>query len=205
VQTASYTQLNDALELKAGLDIEYASGWLEEFQADPDPFNNPSRPQGFHYDYDVTAYTAAPFVALNAQLSDELALNIGLRNESTRYDYNNKLTDGSACDASVTNCRFTRPADSKDSFNDWSPSADLSYNYAPTHMAYVKVANGFRAPQTTELYRLQEGQNIANIDSVELDSMELGFKGSWEILQYDVAIFDMEKSNFIFRDSDRNN
>jgi iron complex outermembrane receptor protein len=205
VQTASYTQLNDAIELKAGLDIEYASGWLEEFQADPDPFNNPSRPQGFHYDYDVTAYTAAPFVALNAQLSDELALNIGLRNESTRYDYNNKLSDGSACDASVTNCRFTRPADSKDSFNDWSPSADLSYNFASTHMAYVKVANGFRAPQTTELYRLQEGQNIANIDSVELDSMELGFKGSWEMLQYDVAIFDMEKSNFIFRDSDRNN
>jgi outer membrane receptor protein involved in Fe transport len=205
VQTASYTQINDALELKAGLDIEYASGWLEEFQADPDPFNNPSRPQGFHYDYDVTAYTAAPFVALKAQLSEDWSLNVGLRNELTKYDYNNKLSDGSACDASVSNCRFTRPADRDDSFNDWSPSADLTYSYAPTHMTYLKVANGFRAPQTTELYRLQEGQNIANIDSVELDSIELGFKGNWKMLQYDIAIFDMEKSNFIFRDSDRNN
>ena len=205
VQTASYTQINDSVELKAGLDIEYASGWLEEFQADPDPFNNPSRPQGFHYDYEVTAYTAAPFIALNAQLNDDWSLNIGVRNESTRYDYNNKLSDGSACDASVSNCRFTRPADSDDSFNDWSPSADLTYSYAPTHIAYIKVANGFRAPQTTELYRLQEGQNIANIDSVELDSLELGFKGNWKMLQYDVAIFDMEKSNFIFRDSDRIN
>jgi outer membrane receptor protein involved in Fe transport len=205
VQTASYTQINDSLELKAGLDIEYASGWLEQFQAEPDPFNNPTRPQGFHYDYEVTAYTAAPFIALNAKLSDALSLNVGLRNESTRYDYNNKLSDGSSCDASVPNCRYTRPADSEDSFNDWSPSADLTYSYAATHMAYVKVANGFRAPQTTELYRLQQGQNVANIDSVELNSREIGFKGNWEILQYDVAIFDMDKSNFIFQDSDRNN
>jgi iron complex outermembrane receptor protein len=205
VQTASYTQFNDSLELKAGLDIEYASGWLEQFQAEPDPFNNPTRPQGFHYDYEVTAYTAAPFIALNAKLSDTLSLNVGLRNESTRYDYNNKLSDGSACDTSVSNCRYTRPADSEDSFNDWSPSADFTYSYAPRHMAYVKVANGFRAPQTTELYRLQQGQNVANIDSVELNSREIGFKGSWEILQYDVAIFDMDKSNFIFQDSDRNN
>ena len=36
--------------------------------------------------------------------------------------------------------------------------------------------DGFRPPETTELYRLQRQQSVADLDSESLDSVELGWK-----------------------------
>ena len=39
-------------------------------------------------------------------------------------------------------------------------------------------SHGFRPPETTELYRLQRQQSVADLDSENLDSVELGWKFS---------------------------
>jgi iron complex outermembrane receptor protein len=58
-----------------------------------------------------------------------------------------------------------------------------------------------RAPDTSELYRLQRQQSIAELDSEELDSVELGARGAFGPLRYSLAGFKMKKDNVIFRDS----
>ena len=95
--------------------------------------------------------------------------------------------------------------DRRDSFADWSLNASIAYDYHADHRVYLRAAQGFRAPQATELYRLQQGQSRARLDSEELDSLELGLRGSWSRVEYDVQAWLMKKSNVIFQDSDRQN
>jgi outer membrane receptor protein involved in Fe transport len=102
-------------------------------------------------------------------------------------------------------CRFYRPADREDDFNDWSMNLSALYDYHRSHAAFLRFARGFRAPQVTELYRLQGNQQQANLDSEELDSIELGLRGATETLQYEIGTYYMEKDNVIFQDADRRN
>jgi iron complex outermembrane receptor protein len=53
----------------------------------------------------------------------------------------------------------------------------------------------------TELYRLQRDQTVADLDSEQIDSFEVGLKASAAALRFDLAAFDMTKKNVILRDS----
>ena len=113
---------------------------------------------------------------------------------------------GSACDSNASNCRFYRPSDRDDDFTDVSINAGLSYRLDDNTLAYLRVARGFRAPQATELYRLQSGQESADLDSEELDNIELGLRGNWaDRLSYDGSVYYMQKDQVIFQDSNRQN
>ncbi|MFT5484666.1 MAG: iron complex outermembrane receptor protein, partial [Halieaceae bacterium] len=166
---------------------------------------SPSQPRGVHYDYEVDAKTWAGFGQLSWNLSPTLTLDAGARYESTQYNYETKVTPGSACAASVSNCRFFRPADSTDDFSDWSLNAGLGYQYHPDHKAYIRLANGFRAPQATEMYRLQAGQIQADLDSEQLRSLEFGISGTIGSLLYRLDAWSMRKSDVIFQNSNRQN
>ena len=78
-------------------------------------------------------------------------------------------------------------------------------HHSEDRTVFVKAARGFRAPQTTELYRLQSGQTIADIDSETIDSLEMGIRGAVSDLNYEFAAYWMTKENVIFQDRDRYN
>ena len=185
-----------------GTDFEYTDGWLKEFQERP---FSPNQPQGLHYDYQVDAVTAAGFGQAEHSLSDRWTLSGGARYEYTEYDYNNRTEDGPACGPEATACRFFRPADRTDDFGDWNLNAGVSFALSDTTTVYGRVARGFRAPQTTELYRLQAGQEVADLNSEEIDNIEVGIRGGTDKLRYDLALFYMEKDEVIFQDADRQN
>ena len=83
-----------------------------------------------------------------------------------------------------------------------APKLSVSRLLGEQHRAYLRLARGFRAPQATELYRLQRGQNVADLDSEILDAAEVGYKFFADRLTYSLAAFYMEKRNFIFRDAE---
>jgi len=197
---------------QAGVDLEYTNAFLKETQPDPTQggaFLMATIPQGKHYDYDVDALLAGLFFSASKPLNDVLRLTGSIRYQYTEYDYDNRMIDGRTRDDGTScgfgGCRFSRPADRKDSFNNWSPRVGLIYSWSDAHQVFVSLSQGFRAPQATELYRLQNTQNVADIDPVEMDSLELGFRGSTEKVSYNVALFSMSKDNFIFRDTSRQN
>ncbi|MBT6893744.1 MAG: TonB-dependent receptor [Gammaproteobacteria bacterium] len=197
---------------QAGVDLEYTNAFLKETQPDPTQggaFLMATIPQGKHYDYDVDALLAGLFFSASKPLNDVLRLTGSIRYQYTEYDYDNRMIDGRTRDDGTScgfgGCRFSRPADRKDSFNNWSPRVGLIYSWSDAHQVFVSLSQGFRAPQATELYRLQNTQNVADIDPVEMDSLELGFRGSTEKVSYNLALFSMSKDNFIFRDTSRQN
>ena len=192
---------HNALSWLVGIDADHTEGSLLEDQAD---FFSPNQPDGVHYDYDIDADTVAAFTHLDWSLSDRWQLGAGIRLEDTRYDYANKASDGTACAPTASACRFYRPADRKDSFSDWTGNLSISH-HTDTTTVYGQMARGFRAPQTTELYRLQAGQTVADIDSEEAESLEFGIRGALNTLSYDLSVYWMTKDNVIFQDRDRFN
>jgi iron complex outermembrane receptor protein len=186
----------------SGFDADYTQGQLTETQADD---FSPTLPAGIHYDYEVNASVYSPFAQLRWTATQQLMLSAGVRYEHTKYDYDNQLSAGSACAQGVENCRFTRPEDQIVDYDEWSYQVNANYALTNNHRLYAQYSTGYRAPQATELFRLQAGQTVAELDAENVNSIELGLRGNNESLFYDVTLFSMQKDNFIFQDTDRQN
>ncbi|GBF31767.1 vitamin B12 transporter BtuB [bacterium MnTg04] len=191
-----------------GLDLEYTRGFLEEIQANTiasgSAFLIETRPAGKHYDYTVNAYMAATYLQLQRE-TGRWEFSAGLRAEYLRYDYDNHMEDGNNRDDGTPcgfgGCLYTRPADRRDGFFELAPKLGALYHIDRRRTLYASLSRGFRPPQSTELYRLQSQQQIADLDSVILDSLELGLKSTGDTLEYDIAIYAMKKRNLILRDA----
>jgi outer membrane receptor protein involved in Fe transport len=199
---ALYQRDVGAVTLSTGVDLDFTQGYLKEVQHED---FSPSKPIGVHYDYTVDAQVLAGFINARWQLSDATSLTAGLRFESTEYDYDNQTGNGSACAPDVANCRFSRPADRSDRFNEWSPRLSMLTRLNADNSVYINLASGYRAPQATELYRLQEGQLVTDLDAEQLNSIEVGLRGQAGKFFYDVAAFAMRKDDVIFQDTERQN
>lgn len=201
VQSQYYHELNE-LQVTAGLDLDWTEGWLSEVQADNFA---PHLPQGVHYDYEVDALNWSPFLNVDWQITPNFKGTMGLRFDKMRYQYNTQVPAGSACAPDVDNCRFTRPESQDVSFGDWSYKVGINYQWLQNHHFYSQYSLGFRPPQATELFRLQAGQQIANLDSEQLKAFELGLRGIGKRWFYELTWFDMSKDNHIFQDTQRQN
>jgi len=195
--------------LIVGMDIEWADIYLQESQDEPtqgSPFLVETRPVGKHYDYDVTSSGIAAYLQSDYRLSETLTFGAGLRLDYIGYDYNNRMLTGNTRDdgteCGMGGCLYTRPADRTDSFSNLAPKLSLNYRLGNNTAVYASLARGFRAPQATELYRLQSGQQIADLDSERLDSVELGLRTNPRNWSVDLAVFYSRKRNSIYRDSE---
>ncbi|MGI9308705.1 MAG: TonB-dependent receptor [Gammaproteobacteria bacterium] len=191
--------------LTLGFDTEVADGWLKQTQAtDAAP---PNRPQGKHYDYDVTSIMAAPYAQIDLPLASKWNLQAGLRAEYLRYDYDNNMQSGNLDDNDQPcgvpeGCLYYRPESRTDDFFNVAPNIGVLYRINESLSAFANLARGFRVPQATELYRLQANQEVSDIDSTTIDSFEVGVRRQSEALQVELVAFVMEKDNDIFRDAD---
>ena len=186
----------------SGLDADYTQGQLTEIQEDE---FSPTLPAGIHYDYTVNATVYSPFAQLQWTATQQLTLSAGVRYEHTKYNYDNRVSAGSACAIGIENCRFTRPEDQIVDYDEWSYQINTNYALTNNKRLYAQYSKGYRAPQATELFRLQAGQTITELDAENIHSIELGLKGQTEAFFYDITLFSMQKDNFIFQDTDRQN
>lgn len=191
--------VSEQVTWRVGTDLDAASGYLREIQ--PDAFGffpGDSRfPQGVHYDYDVDTTVAALWTELEWALSEDVRILAGLRGESHDYDYTTKAPAG-------INGRFNVPADRSDSYEFVTPKLGAVWSVSDTVDLYANYARGARAPQVSDLYRLQSLQVVGQNDTETLDSVELGARGAAldGRLVFDVAAYWMDKENYFFRDSD---
>lgn len=192
-----------------GFDIEFADGFLKEAQDGPATDStsaaNAIRPAGKHYDYTVDSSVAALYAQLDQPFASKWKLTAGLRLEYVNYDYDNRTIAGNTRDdgtlCSGGGCLYSRPADRSDDFTSPTGKIGLAYSINEAHTLYATATRGYRAPDTSELYRLQRQQSIADLDPEELDSVELGARGQFGAFRYSLAGFEMTKDNVIFRDA----
>lgn len=198
-QLAYENRLSEGLTYLVGLDGDVASGSLSETQERATFGFNPARdqfPQGVHYDYTVDTTMLGLWGELNWELTEDMKIVAGLRGETHDYDY--------STDASVgINGRFNVVADRSDSFDLITPKLGIIYTPHDTSY-YANYARGERAPQASDLYRLQSQQVAGEIDTETLDSFEVGVRRVYgpHNLSFDLSAYWMEKDNFFFRDSD---
>ena len=206
---ASAAFLADRYSTIVGIDLEWSDLFLKQTQdgaTQGSDFLVETRPEGKHYDYDVTSYAIAPYIQAEFRINEKLTLNAGLRTEHLRYDYNNRMLDGNTRDDGTVcgfgGCLYSRPADRADSFTNLAPKFALNFLLNAQTSLYANLSRGFRAPQATELYRLQSGQQVADLDSERIDSFEVGVRTSRRSWSADLTAFAMRKRDSVFRDAE---
>ncbi len=192
-------ELSDTLTWRIGGDIDLATGELTETQPEPFGFfpGDTRFPVGVHYDYSVDTTVGAVWSEFDWSPTPKLKILAGLRAETHNYDYTTAAPVG-------INGRFNVPADRTDNFSFVTPKLGLIWDASDDIALYANYARGARAPQASDLYRLQSQQGVAEAGIETLDSFEIGARGNAlnGDLVFDIAAYSMEKDNFFFRDSD---
>jgi len=208
-QSSLTTQASDSFKWVVGVDGDFSRGELRQTQENPtqgSAFLQETIPVGTHYDYQVDTAQLALFAHINWQINEKWDLVAGVRVETLRYDYDNRALDGRTRDdgseCGFGGCRYARPADREDDFTNVSPKAELRYRLNEALKFYVSAAQSFRAPQATELYRLQRAQQVADLDNVEATSFEAGVFYANETLELNASVYQISQRNVIIRDSD---
>ncbi|NMH60857.1 TonB-dependent receptor [Alteromonas sp. MYP5] len=199
---------SDGLKVVAGLDAEYTQGTLKQFQDGPtlgSDFLMATIPQGTHYDYEVDARMLAPLFQVS-QRWDNWTIAVGARYETMTYDYNTLIApgrlkeNGEAC--GFGGCRYSRPADTNVDFNRFSPKLSVNYTLGDNVNFFASVADGYRMPQATELFRLQREQTVADLSPESGVFREVGAHYSDTNLSLELAYYLLDKENVIYRDDD---
>jgi len=211
-QSGAYRALDRGASIAFGIDGETTLGKLLQFQENPtagSAFLQGTIPQGRHYDFRVDAETISGFVSYSRPLAENLVLSLGARIETVSYQYDNRMLDGRTDDQGLAcgfgGCRYSRPADRSDDFSNISPKIARRYQVDDSTRVDLRVQRGFRAPQATELYRLQNAQSVAELDSVELDSIEIAYQADAGALTHSASVYAMDQDNGIITNSSREN
>lgn len=198
-----------SLSWQVGTELEWTRGRLTETQNQPvmgSAFLQETIPVGQHYDYRVDASNTGLFARLYHDNRRGPDWSAGIRLDHIRYDYDNRMLsgrtrdDGTAC--GFGGCRFSRPDDRSDHFSALSIDLGLHGQIDNRQHWHARLSRAFRAPQATELYRLQRDQQVADLDSEQLINLEAGLKSSASSLNWSVVAYLQRKRNSIFRDSD---
>ena len=203
--TSYEKRLSGGHKIIVGFDSEYTDGSLKEVQSNPTVAGYLT---GVHYDYDVTSIVLAPYLHTVWQLAPATQLTAGLRYEYTRYDYTNNA--GPTSGLLYAADRAARPADRIDTYSNPTPKLGLTHIFSDAFTGFINVARAARAPQTTDLYRLQKLPGTAtaidpgSINSEILDSIEIGTRGQIGTVDYELSTYAMKKRNYAFRDASGN-
>jgi len=196
--------------LIGGIQIEVADAELVETQANAlttsSAFNNATRPQGKHYDYEVDSKVYAAFLGIDdLYFSRDLLFFADLRTESIKYDYNNRMNSGNiredGTNCGFGGCYYNRPDDRSDNYNELSVRAGIETDFDLLNY-FFQASLGFRPPQINEAYRLQKKQSVSDLDSEKLTMIEMGTTFNLDNLKGSVSIYKSKKRNSIFRDSE---
>lgn len=194
----------------ASMLLDLADMRLSETQANvvqsDSAFLRATRPPGDHYDFRVRGASAVLAFLMSRPLGDRHRIRAGLRVDSHHLRYSTDLTPGNNDDqgnaCGFGGCLFSRPADRSDTFFELAPSLSFETQFSAQTRTFVTLARGVRAPQITELYRLQSGQTVAELEPETLDSLDVGVRHRRGALNVAATVFAGLKRNGILRDAD---
>ena len=194
-----------------GAQFEAADINLDEFQPNKlttsSAFNNAVRPQGFHYNFEVLTNLVAVFLNHNYKVNDEISFFSDLRIESLNYNYDNLMNDGRLRDDGTScgfgGCFYSRPSDTNLNFFDNSYRFGVERTLINGSL-FFQFSTGHRPPQINDLFRLQKGQTLADLDSEEMNSLEIAFINEGDTSRNQIVFYYSKKNNYIFKDASSN-
>ena len=194
-------------ELMLGMDMDFAASTLLQEQDGPTtdgpPDGNAIRPAGRHYDYTVDPRfwppgALAPAACAALVAGDRTAPGAGalrLRQPDDRRQHRRKRS------SLPRRLPVLAAGRSQRRFHRVRAARRIGLAAARAAAAWLSLARGFRAPEATELYRLQRQQSVAELDAERIDALELGLRLRGTTASLDLAAFRMDKHDVILRDS----
>jgi len=202
---ANWQHEDDANSI-VGIDIELTEG--EQFSNQPTDITTTGYGadtfiKGEVYYDDTTRYTSiSPYFQHQRSLSEKLELTVGARFDYAKYDFDNHMSVIGDIGHGLQSL-----ADRNDSFEHLSPKASLNYHLTDDSSTYLRYANSFRLPTAGSLYHIKSSDTADNLTSIEAevsDTYELGYKGNFESVSVDLALFYMDVDDAIVRAYDNN-
>lgn len=192
-----------------GFQAEFVNAELSEIQSEPtvgSAFLMETRPIGTHYDFSVNATHVGVFHDGRFQVTDPFSIKYRVRMESANYRYNNLHLDGQTRDDGTMcgfgGCLYTRPGDRNDTFLNYSMQVGFESQLRPSLVLHGSIGSGFRPPQIAELYRLQNGQTVPEIESESLNAVELGITREIGRNLLQMSLYSERTRNLIIRDAE---
>jgi outer membrane receptor protein involved in Fe transport len=192
-----------------GLDADLSRSALRQTQSGPaqgGPRQREIFPEGKHYDYVVDAFNLAAYAQFEWAPRDRWILGAGARLDYLSYEYVNRMLEGNTRDdgtpCSFGGCVYSRPADRRDDFLNLAPNVSAAYGISESTSLFASLARGFRVPQALELYRLQSGQQVSDLTTETVDSLEVGLRSAQEHFYTEITAYAMRKRDSVFVDAE---
>lgn len=187
-----------AISTVSGFNLEMGRAYVDEFQSRATLFGFV---QGQHYDFDTLLSSAALFSEMEYDLKQNLKMIAGIRYDYQYYDYDSNT-------AANTVGNYTRLSDRDDEFGNVGVNAGLIWKWFDQQQVFLNASTGYRAPEVAELYRLEGGVPADAVESEQIESVELGFRGEVKPRMgknffYELSFFDMQKDHVILKKADR--
>ncbi len=181
---------SDSLRLIAGSDMDFTSGSRIDTQIRPvrnGRFYVSYTELGTIYDFKVKALTLSPYVHGEWQITDRLRATAGVRYDYTHYDYTTNLPP-------IVDPRdaHNRPPSQSFHYNNFTPKAGLTYDITDQLNAFFSYRQAFRVPTTTQLFRPGTSSRSTDLKPVKAESFELGLRGGWERVSFDLSVYTMQ-------------
>lgn len=205
-----------AARLIAGVDIDYSPGSRDESRIFVN-FTGAGASRNFTsyttgpklYDYDVSFTGISPYVHGEISPVERLRISGGVRYDRLEYDFDNKLAPGLL---EVAGRFYGQPDDDKVRFTRFTPKIGATYEFAPNLHGFVSYNRGFRAPSENQLFRPAGAATPAqaqallasalDLKPIKAEQYEIGLRGNWNALSYNVALYRLEKDDDILSFTD---
>lgn len=176
------TDYRQSLEL-SGLPFRYVVGVEARKQRDDRIRRNleDGSLQGLAEDELQTATALSAFAQGDLTLTDQITLSLGSRFDRIHLE----ISDDYAGDEDRSG---------KQTFNEWSGSAGLSYRYRPSHQAYANISTAFETPTFSEFANPSgAGGFNSTVEPQKSLNHELGLRGEFNNgIEYDFTLFRID-------------
>ncbi|MBI1181958.1 MAG: TonB-dependent receptor [Alphaproteobacteria bacterium] len=186
---------SDSFRLIAGFDIDHTSGGRVDTRIVPvknGKFYVSFSDAGTIYDFNVKALTLSPYLHGEWQITPRLRLTAGLRYDYTHYDYTNNLS--TVVDPTAAH---NRPPSQTLHFGNFTPKAGFTYDITDRLNAFFSYRQAFRVPTTAQLFRPGTSSSSTDLKPVKAESFEVGLRGRWQRVSFDLSLYTMEIKNDI--------
>jgi len=197
--------LNDAVELIVGMDLDTTPSSYREEKINvvqtEDIYTDYTASGELNYHFDAKQRSVSPYIQTELQLNTQWRINLGVRYDQFRVDYENFLP------ADPADFSHRRPASTAIDYSNTSPKFGAVYQYSEHHQAYANYRYAFRAPTVGALFRPGSSQNSTELQPVTTVSAEIGFRGRFgDDFNYELAFYEMNTEDDIvsvIRDASR--
>jgi iron complex outermembrane receptor protein len=140
-------------------------------------------------DTSFTEDISALYGELKYKINDKFVTTLNARFDHMEYDYTNNMTSDTW----------------NEDFNEGSYRIGATYEREEDQIIYGSVSTGFRVPTIDQLYAgdILSGRYVyANNPDIETEktyNYELGYRGKYDFITYDAAIFQLDRKDVILR------